>query len=50
MSKLLQEVVTQLSYLFKAEPRFVRKRVEQLIDKEYLERDKANPTFLLYVA
>lgn len=33
------EVITQLSRMFQPDPRMIKKQVESLIDREYLERD-----------
>eukprot|EP00658_Telonema_sp_P-2_P081256 TRINITY_DN8287_c0_g1_i10.p1 TRINITY_DN8287_c0_g1~~TRINITY_DN8287_c0_g1_i10.p1 ORF type:complete len:416 (+),score=135.20 TRINITY_DN8287_c0_g1_i10:1124-2371(+) len=38
-SALVNEVVQSLSMLFRPEPRIIKKRVEDLIQREYLERD-----------
>ncbi len=35
---LIAAVLSELEKLFKPEPRLVKKRIEALIDREYLER------------
>jgi hypothetical protein len=47
---LIQESCKQLSMLFQAHPPFVRKRMEDLIDREFMKRDEENPGLLHYVA
>jgi cullin 1 len=47
--KLLSEVMAQLTF-FRPEPRDVKKRIEAMIDREYLERNPDNPTFYNYLA
>ena len=39
-NQLVLEVINQLNALFKPDPRVIRKRIEDLIVREYLERDK----------
>ena len=34
----------------RAQPADLKKRIESLIDREYLERDKTNPTIYHYLA
>lgn len=41
-------VVTQLKFPIK--PADLKKRIESLIDREYLERDKNNPQIYNYLA
>merc|ERR1711988_1434615 len=36
----MRKVINQLNALFKPDPRVIRKRIEDLIVREYLERDK----------
>ena len=48
--ELVLAVVSQLAYLFKAEPRYIKKRVADLIDREFIVRDEENPMTLHYVA
>jgi len=47
--QLISEVLTQLSF-FKPNSRVIKKRIEALIDREYLERDPNNETFYKYLA
>jgi len=46
---LISEVLTQLQ-LFKPNPQFVRKVIESLIERDYLERDEADRNIYKYVA
>lgn len=47
--QLLSEVLAQLSF-FNPEPRVVKKRIEALIDREYLERSADNTAVYNYLA
>ena len=47
--QLLSEVLAQLSF-FSPNPRVVKKRIEALIDREYLERSADNPGVYNYLA
>ncbi|EEC45924.1 CULlin protein 1 [Phaeodactylum tricornutum CCAP 1055/1] len=47
--QLLSEVLAQLSF-FNPNPRVVKKRIEALIDREYLERGTDNPGVYNYLA
>jgi cullin 1 len=47
--QLLSEVLAQLSF-FNPNPRVVKKRIEALIDREYLERSTDNPGVYNYLA
>jgi cullin 1 len=47
--QLLSEVLAQLSF-FAPNPRVVKKRIEALIDREYLERSADNPGVYNYLA
>lgn len=47
LQELLQAVITQIQ-LFKAQPGDIKKRIESLIEREYLERDPANRAKLIY--
>lgn len=48
-TNVTQEVMTILRQ-FKPDPKIIKKKIESLIDKEFLERDKENPTMLKYLA
>mmetsp|Transcript_181 Transcript_181/g.578 ORF Transcript_181/g.578 Transcript_181/m.578 type:complete len:753 (+) Transcript_181:64-2322(+) len=48
--KLIMAVSEQLMQHFKPDPKVIKKRVEDLISREYLERDKDNPSLYKYVA
>jgi ribosomal protein L15 len=50
MQLLVAEVVAQLSYLFVPDPRYIKRRVADLIDREFLARDDDDPMQLHYVA
>lgn len=47
---LVMEVVQQLSRMFKPDFKLIKKRIEDLIAREYLERDKDNPQLFKYLA
>ena len=47
--QLLSEVLKQLSF-FNPNPRFVKKRIEDMIDREYLERSSDNASVYNYLA
>jgi cullin 3 len=47
---LISEVVKQLSSRFPSEPSFIKKRIEALIEREYIERDKENRKLYHYLA
>jgi len=47
--QLIQEVLTQLHF-FRPEPKQIKKRIEQLIEREYLERDPDNSRQYRYMA
>ena len=47
--QLLSEVLNQLSF-FNPNPRVVKKRIEALIDREYLERSTDNASVYNYLA
>ncbi|EED88081.1 cullin family-like protein [Thalassiosira pseudonana CCMP1335] len=47
---LVAEVTKQLAGRFIPPPQFVKKRVESLIEREYLERDEADRRVYLYMA
>jgi cullin 1 len=48
--KLMLETIKQLMPHFKPDPKFIKKRVEDLIQREYLERDENQPGTYKYVA
>ena len=50
IAALIPTVVKELAYLFQAYPKFVRTRIEELIDKGFMERVKDDPRSLQYVA
>uniref|UniRef100_A0A183C2E5 CULLIN_2 domain-containing protein n=1 Tax=Globodera pallida TaxID=36090 RepID=A0A183C2E5_GLOPA len=47
---LVTEVTNQLKGRFLPDPVFIKKRVESLIEREYLERDKLNLKIYVYLA
>jgi len=48
--KLVLEASTQLMRHFKPDPKQIKKRIEDLIHREYLERDASNPNLYKYLA
>eukprot|EP00312_Isochrysidales_sp_CCMP1244_P042709 CAMPEP_0202751090 /NCGR_PEP_ID=MMETSP1388-20130828/11791_1 /ASSEMBLY_ACC=CAM_ASM_000864 /TAXON_ID=37098 /ORGANISM="Isochrysis sp, Strain CCMP1244" /LENGTH=840 /DNA_ID=CAMNT_0049418703 /DNA_START=402 /DNA_END=2924 /DNA_ORIENTATION=+ len=48
--KLVLEASTQLMRHFKPDPKQIKKRIEDLIHREYLERDPSNPNLYKYLA
>jgi len=48
--QLVLEVVQQLSRMFKPDFKVIKKRIEDLIAREYLERDAENPNQFRYLA
>eukprot|EP00759_Apiculatamorpha_spiralis_P051415 PhF_6_TR5221/c0_g1_i1/m.7534/K03347/CUL1, CDC53; cullin 1 len=46
---LVNEVVDQLSRMFKPEPKVIKQRIEDLITRGYLERDSSDPTLFRYL-
>jgi len=48
--KLVLEATTQLMRHFKPDPKQIKKRIEDLIAREYLERDANNPNHYKYLA
>lgn len=46
---LIGEVISQLHF-FKPNPKLIKKRIEVLIDREYLERDENDPKIYKYLA
>lgn len=49
-SQLVTECVEQLGPMFKPDFKAIKKRMEDLISREYLERDKNNPNMFRYLA
>jgi cullin 1 len=47
---LVTEVGTQLSHMFKPDLKLIKKRIEDLITREYIERDKDNANTYRYLA
>ena len=47
---LIAEVTKQLSVRFTPSPQFIKKRIESLIEREYLERTKKDYRVYQYVA
>lgn len=47
--QLIAEVVEQLT-LFKPNPKSIKQRIENLIEREFLERDPSNPNLYKYLA
>lgn len=45
-----EQVTKQLMSLFQPDPKAVKKRIEDLISREYLERDEKNPAVYHYLA
>ena len=48
--KLILEASTQLMRHFKPDPKQIKKRIEDLIARESLERDASNPNLYQYLA
>ncbi|CAJ1878959.1 unnamed protein product [Sphenostylis stenocarpa] len=48
--QLVLECVEQLGRMFKPDIKAIKKRIEDLITREYLERDKDNPNIFRYLA
>ncbi|XP_057509252.1 cullin-1 [Actinidia eriantha] len=48
--QLVMECVEQLSRMFKPDFKAIKKRIEDLITRDYLERDKENPNLFRYLA
>lgn len=49
-NNLVAEVLRQLSARFNVEPGFIKKRIESLIEREYMERDKEDRRLYHYLA
>ncbi|KAF9591384.1 hypothetical protein IFM89_004069 [Coptis chinensis] len=48
--QLVLECVEQLNRMFKPDPKIIKKRIEDLITRDYLERDIENPNSYRYLA
>lgn len=48
--QLITECVEQLSRMFKPDIKTIKKRIEDLITRDYIERDKENPQMFRYLA
>ncbi|CAH8388345.1 unnamed protein product [Eruca vesicaria subsp. sativa] len=48
--QLVSQCVEQLSRMFKPDIKMIKKRIEDLISRDYLERDKENPNIFKYLA
>jgi len=48
--QLVMECVEQLGRMFKPDIKAIKKRIEDLITRDYLERDKENPNIFRYLA
>jgi cullin 1 len=48
--QLVLEVVQQLSRSFRPDLKLVKRRIEDLIQREYIERDRDNPQLFRYLA
>ncbi|KAL2892031.1 Cullin-1 [Bienertia sinuspersici] len=48
--QLITECVEQLSRMFKPDFKAIKKRIEDLITRDYIERDKENPQLFRYLA
>ncbi|XP_059437397.1 cullin-1-like [Corylus avellana] len=48
--QLVMECVEQLGHIFKPDIKAIKKRMEDLITRDYLERDKDNPNVFRYLA
>lgn len=48
--QLISECVEQLSRMFKPEVKAIKKRIEDLITRDYIERDPENPNMFKYLA
>ncbi|GAB4841132.1 hypothetical protein Ancab_021876 [Ancistrocladus abbreviatus] len=48
--QLITECVEQLSHMFKPDTKAIKKRIDNLLTRDYIERDKENPNLLRYLA
>ncbi len=46
-NNLVNEVIRQIK-IFQAQPGMIKKRIENLIEREYMERDKKEKTKFIY--
>ena len=49
-TELITETIKQLSHIFTPEPKILKKRVEDLIQRQYLERDESDRNTYRYLA
>jgi cullin 1 len=49
-TQLVSEAIVQLSQHFKPDPKMIKKRIDDLITREYLERDSERPSLYIYMA
>ena len=47
--KLIAEATAQLLTFFRPDPKQIKRRIEHLIEREYLERSGANSKFYHYI-
>ncbi|XP_058083893.1 cullin-1-like [Magnolia sinica] len=48
--QLVIECVQQLSHMFKPDPKLIKKQIEDLIQRNFLERDQENGNMIKYIA
>ena len=48
--QLVLEVVQQLQRMFRPDIKMIKKRIEHLVEQDYLERDKENQQLFKYLA
>lgn len=49
-SQLIIEVVAQLEQKFLPDVKLIKKQIESLIEREFIERDSENPNVFIYLA
>ena len=49
-SQLIIEVVAQLEQKFLPDVKLIKKQIESLIEREFIERDRENPNVFIYLA
>ena len=49
-NNIIAEVTRQLSARFLPNPSVIKKRIESLIERDFLERDPENPSMYKYLA